>query len=261
MRCRPIGILAVVFLTSGRSVEAQWTDPKLIAGQVGFNVAVSFFGQIFHGESPGRAIKTALADGAVSGALAHTGYCITGRNPDWTLVGKALAQKSALTTKRSLDGKPVFDRTLLTHWELTYSFVHIEWLDEPDIEIDAINAAFSSYYLLAGDPYRLDASRSLLSGSLVFENVSDTGATRGFYVPGVVWIREADYDDRSVLGHELVHSLQAERGSSIDERHFGIFRVNWLAFASGVPAFVSGWPAHDRRPHEIEADAYSTSRR
>jgi hypothetical protein len=243
---------------------AQWGDPKLIAGQVGFNVALSFLGKILlQHEPPRHAICEALKEGSASGLVAHAGYSIGGENPEWALVGKALAQKSTLMTRRSMNGERVFDETLWTHWELTHSFFYIKWSGRaaPSVQVDAVNAAFSSYYLLAGDPYRLDAKRSLLSGSLVFDNVDPPPRVRGYYVPGAIWIDIEHRNDRHVLGHEIIHSFQVERAASISEWHAGIFRINWLSFGSGVPALLAGWPDHDNRIHEIEADLYSDTSR
>lgn len=266
-----LGTTAVVLalLAAAAGAQAQpgrlgsshaWRDPKLIAGQVGFNVALSFFGKlIVQRESPGRALKQALVEGTASGLMAHAGYSIAGDHPRWALLGKTLAQKSTLTTRRSIQGRPVFDETLYRHWELTYTFVHFKLEERPRVEIDAVNAAFSGYYLLSGDPYRLDGQRSLLSGSLVFQHQNAPTGVRGFYVPGNIWV-DADHEPQAIdtiLAHEVIHSLQAERGAAIDEWHFGPLRLNWLVFASGVPAFLSGWPEHDARLHEREADAYS----
>lgn len=254
--------LCLCCLTFARAGEAQWRDPKLVAGQVGFNIAVSFVGKVFvHHQPPGRALRQALTEGTVSGLIAHTGYTIAARNPDLALVGKALAQKSSTMTRRSIRGLPVFDETLYTHWEITHSFVHFEWDGSPHVKLDAINAAFSTYYLLSPDSYELDARRSLLSGSLVFMNHDPPPGLRGFYVPGVIWIDAARDDARWVLSHEIVHSLQSERGASIREWHHGNIRFNWLVFASGVPAFLAGWPDHDTRWHEIEANQYAGERR
>jgi hypothetical protein len=255
-----VGSSVLLWLLHATTASAQWSDPKLIAGQVGFHVAVSFVGKLVHHEPPGRAIKEALEEGALAGGLAHTGYCIAGTHPGWALAGKALAQKGYLTTRRSIEGLPVFDETLLTHWEITHSFVHFEWKGGPRFEIDAVNAAFSSYYVLSGDPYHFDARRTLLSGSLVFQNSSPPPPLLGFYVPGVLWIDADRVDDPTIWGHELVHSLQAERGSSVKDWHYGPLRLNWLVFASGVPALLSGWPDHDTRLHEREADAYSRTK-
>ena len=151
----------------------------------------------------------------------------------------------------------MFDRSLLTNWELTHSFVHFEWDGKPKVEIDAINAAFSAYYLTAGAPYVFDGRRTLLTGSLVFQNEDPPSGLLGFYVPGVMWIDRDRLDDRGIWGHELVHSLQAERGTSIRDWHLGPLRFNWLVFASGVPALLAGWPEHDTRLHEIEAERYA----
>ena len=63
-----------------------------------------------------------------------------------------------------------------------------------------------------------------------------------------------------MLSHEIVHSFQAERGASIREWHHENVRFNWLVFTSGVPAMLAGWPEHDTRWHEIEADAYAGER-
>lgn len=243
-----------------RAGEAQWRDPKLIAGQVGFNIAASFVGKVVHGESPGRAIKQALSEGAVSGLIAHGGYTLAGSNPDLALVGKALAQKSSLTTRRSIRGEPVFDSSLVTHWELTHSFVHFKWDGKPHVELDAINAAFSAYYLLSPDQYSFQPKRTLTSGSLVFVNHDPRPGLRGYYVPGVIWIDDARNDSEWVLSHEIIHSLQAERGSAIREWHHDTIRFNWLVFASGVPAMLAGWPEHDTRWHEMEADTYAGER-
>jgi hypothetical protein len=243
----------------GKAAEAQWKDPKLVASQVGFHVAASFVGKLIRHEPVGPALRQSLEDGALAGGLAHTGYCIAGKHPEWGLVGKVLAQKANATTRRSMDGLPVYGRSLLTTWELTHSFVHLEWTGsaKPRVEIDAINAAFSAYYLAAGSPYHLDGKRSLLSGSLVFQNENPPEGLLGFYVPGVLWIDRERVNDRSIWGHELVHSLQAERGAAIRDWRLGPLRFNWLVFASGVPALLAGWPDHDTRFHEIEADRYS----
>ena len=84
---------------------------------------------------------------------------------------------------------------------------------------------------------------------------------RGYYVPGTIWVGVDHRDDRHVLGHEIIHSFQVERGSAISEWQVGAFRINWLSFASGVPALLAGWPEHDNRIHEIEADFYSRTAR
>jgi hypothetical protein len=253
---RASAVLAVAMLTASPAA-AQWNDPKLIAGQVGFHVTVSFIGKLFHHEPPGRAIREALKEGTLAGGFAHAGFCIAGRNPEWALAGKALAQKADLTTRRSIRGEPVFDRSLLTNWELTHSFVHFEWNGKPRLEVDAINAAFSAYYLTRGAPYHFDARRTLLSGSLVFQNHAPPQGLYGYYVPGVIWLDSSRLDNRNIWGHEITHSLQAERGSAIKEWRYSIFRLNWLVFASGVPALLAGWPEHDNRLHEMEAKRYS----
>jgi hypothetical protein len=255
---RRIGTIAFLCLVTAGAAEAQWADPKLIAGQVGFNVALSFLGKLLVGrERPGRALKEALVEGSASGAMAHAGYCIAGTRPELALVGKALAQKSVLTTRRSMEGRPVFDATLWQHWELTHSFLHFEMKGSPRVTVDAVNAAFSVYYVTHGAPYRFDARRTLLSGSLVFENAAPPARLRGYYVPGVVWIDASRDDRRAIWGHEVVHSFQVERGAAITDWRLGALRINWLAFTSGVPALLAGWPEHDRRLHEKEADAYS----
>jgi hypothetical protein len=249
-------VVAVASLLAS-SADAQWNDAKLIAGQVGFHVTVSFFGKLIHHETPGRAIREALEEGALAGGLAHAGYCVAGGNPEWALLGKTLAQKANLTTRRSIRDEPVFDQTLLKNWELTYSFLHFEWNGKPHLEIDAINAAFSAYYLTRGAPNRFDARRTLLSGSLVFQNDAPPQRLYGYYVPGVIWLDSSRLDNRGIWGHEVIHSLQAERGSSIKDWRLKMFRFNWLVFASGVPALLAGWPEHDNRTHEIEAKRYS----
>ncbi len=249
--------LALSLLAPAAAAEAQWTDPKLIAGQVAFHTAVSFVFKLVRHEPPGKAIRESLKSGALAGGLSHAGYCIAGRNPSFSLAGKALAQKGSLTTQRSSDGLPVFDQSLLTHWEITHSFVHFEWKGKPRVEVDAINAAFSAYYLTAGQPYTFDAKRTLLSGSLVFQNHDPPPRLLGYYVPGVVWLDADRLDERRIWGHELVHSLQAERGAAIRDWHYGPLRFNWLVLASGVPALLAGWPDHDGRLHELEADGYS----
>jgi hypothetical protein len=250
--------VSLLCFVSAGAAEAQWTDPKLIAGQVGFNVAVSFFGKLVLGhESPGSALKQALLEGSASGAMAHAGYCIAGTKPELALVGKALAQKSTLTTRRSMSGQPVFDESLWQHWEITHSFIHLELRGSPRVRIDAVNAAFALYYLGHGEPYHLDGKRSLLSGSLVFTNDAPPGRLRGYSVPGVIWIDDSRDDAPVIWGHEVVHTLQIERGAAISDWRVGTFRINWLSFASGVPALLAGWPEHDRRLHEREADGYS----
>jgi hypothetical protein len=259
---RRIGVTGVLlsFVASTAAAQTSWTDPKLIAGQVAFHTALSFVGKMIRHESPGRALREALKSGALAGGLSHVGYCIAGNNPEWALVGKALAQKGSLTTRRAAERLPVFDRSLATNWELTHSFVHFEWNGGPRVEVDAINAAFSAYYFTKSDTYTFDAKRTLLSGSLVFQNQSPPPGLLGYYVPGVVWIDARRVDEKRIWGHELVHSLQAERGSAIRDWRYGPLRFNWLNLASGVPAVVTGWPQHDRRLHEMEADSYAGTR-
>ena len=63
--------------------------------------------------------------------------------------------------------------------------------------------------------------------------------------------------DPRILRHELIHALQAERGAAVYDWHGVGLRFNPLTFASGVPAFLEGWPNHDRRLHEREAHWYS----
>jgi hypothetical protein len=256
-----LGIAALcASLLAPAAAEAQWSNPKLIAGQVAFHTAVSFIFKLIHKEPPGRAIRESLKSGALAGGLSHAGYCIAGRNPEWALAGKALAQKGSLTTRRSSDGLPVFDRSLLTHWELTHSFVHFEWNGKPRVQLDAINAAFSAYYIASDHPYTFDGKRTLLSGSLVFQNHDAPPGLLGYYVPGVLWVDANRLDDSRIWGHELVHSLQAERGAAIRDWSYGPLRFNWLVLTSGVPALLAGWPDHDRRLHELEADGYSGTR-
>lgn len=258
---RLVWALCISCLLSAGRAEAQWADAKLIASQVGFNVAVSFFGKLIVGHEPaGRAFKQALKEGAVSGAIAHTGYSIVGTNANLALLGKALAQKSALTTRRSANGLPVFDQTLYRHWEITHSFVHLKITDEPEVQIDLINAVFSAYYLSQSDQYKLNQKQSLLGGSLVFHNRQAPPNLRGYFAPGIIWVDPNRNENNLTLRHELVHSLQGERGSSINEWNVESTRINWLVFTSGVPAILAGWPQHDDRLHEVEADRYSGTR-
>jgi len=239
------------------TAAAQWDNPKLIAGQVGFGIAASFFGKVFIAhESPGQAIKEALVEGPAWGMVAHTGYAITGSHTELALVGKTLAQKSALMGHRSIRGEPVFDKSLYSHWALTHSFIYFEFKGKPRVEIDAVNAGFSVYYLLA-DPYELDLRRTLSGGSLVFRNHAPSAGQRGFYVPGVIWIDAKRLRNDTIFGHELIHSLQAERGATFADWHYEGFRFNLLAFANGAPALLEGWPDHQKRPHEREANLYA----
>ena len=119
-----------------------------------------------------------------------------------------------------------------------------------------MNAGFSAYYLLT-DKYDLDLGRTLYGGSLTFQRLEPDPRVRGFYVPGVIWIDAAQIDDESIFAHELTHSLQAERGATFKDWHYKNFRFNLLAFANGAPALLEGWPAHDERPHEREANLYA----
>jgi hypothetical protein len=223
---------------------------------VAFNFAVSFIGKLVHDhQSPGKALKSALIEGTASGLVAHTGYCLTGREPEFALVGKTLAQKSSLMTRRSMEAKPVFDETLYSHWQLTYSFLHFKLDDSPHFEIDVLNAGATAYYAFS-DGYDFDLSRTLYTGSVFFRREYGTQRIRGYSVPGVVWIDAKWYDDREILGHELIHTLQFERGSAIADWRYKKLRFNFLALASGVPALLKGWPEHDSRLHEREANLY-----
>ena len=253
-------LLVVFFLVGGvypNKAAAQWTDPKLIAGQVGFGIAASFFGKLLIAhKSPGEALKEAVVEGPTWGLVAHSGYTIAGKHTDLALLGKTLAQKSALMGNRSLRGEPVFDESLYSHWAITHSFLYFEFRDRPHFEIDAVNAGFAAYYLVA-DAYELDLRRTLYGGSLVFRNYAPAIGQRGFYVPGVIWIDASRLEDDSIFAHELIHSLQAERGATIADWHYRGFRLNLLAFANGAPALLEGWPDHRKRPHEREANLYA----
>ena len=240
------------------NLVAQWADPSLVASQVGFGIATSFLGKLLIARKPaGHAFKEALVEGSAWGMVAHTGYYITGRNPKLALVGKTIAQKSTLMGHRSIRGEPVFDESLYSHWTLTHSFVYLEFRGKkPRVELDVLNAGFSIYYLLADD-FAFDAGRTLYGGSLVFRKTVPDRYVRGFYVPGVIWIDGSDIHDETVFTHELIHSLQAERGSTFKDWHYKNFRFNLLAFANGAPALLEGWPDHDKRPHEREANLYA----
>lgn len=255
---RFICAIVVAALSLTHAAQAQWTDAKLAAGQIGFNVAASFIGKlVVGGKSPKEALSEALREGAFAGAVAHTGYSIAGANPDLGLVGKALAQKAALTTRRSIRGEPVFDDTLYKHWEISHAFLHFKWHGAPKLELDAVNLAFAVYHFGSSEPYDFDLRRTLTSGSLVFQHQDPSPFLRGYYTPGVIWFDADDPDIDNVMSHEIVHSFQIERGSSISVLRFKSLRFNWLAFASGVPALLSGWPEHDTRWHEVEADRYA----
>jgi hypothetical protein len=249
--------VAALLALFGRAAEAQWRDPHLIAGQVAFSITASFLGKLLvHRESPGRAFRQALIEGAASGLVAHAGYSIVGRHPRLALVGKALAQKSNLMTRRSLNGEPVFDRRLYSEWQITHSFLFIEIDRSPRVEVDVLNSVVITSFLFSGG-LRPDPLRSLATGSLFFRNDNAPPNVKGFFAPGVIWVEDSVYHDQLVVGHELVHSLQAERGSAIADWHYKGFRFNLLAFASGVPALLEGWPDHNDRPHEREADGYA----
>jgi hypothetical protein len=155
-----------------------------------------------------------------------------------------------------MTGRPVFNRSFLTHWHLTHAFVHVRFEESPRVELDILNAA-GGVYFLASSGYEFDFGRTLYSGSLFFRRRDGLYNIRGYTVPGVIWIRENSYDDPTVMGHELVHTLQNERGAAIADWHFKGLRFNLLALAPGVPALLEGWPEHDDRLHEREADAYS----
>jgi hypothetical protein len=87
------------------AAEAQWNDPKLIAGQVAFHTTVSFARSSFT-MSLGRAIKEALKSGA-SREACPTRDTVSPAGTRSGPAGKALAQKGLLTTRRSADGLPV----------------------------------------------------------------------------------------------------------------------------------------------------------
>jgi hypothetical protein len=258
MRGRWLGLIVVGLCSlPTRSAQAQWGDPQLIFGQVAFNVAASFVGKVLlHHQAPGPAIKSALVEGAASGLVAHTGYCVAGRHPHMALVGKALAQKSSLMTRRSMNEKPVFDRSLLTHWQITHSFVYIQIEETARVEIDVLNAAGAAYFLFS-ENLQPELGRTLYTGSMFFRNKDPEERIRGFAIPGAIWMADSYYDDKSVLGHELVHALQNERGSAVADWHYKGLRFNLLALAPGVPALFEGWPEHDRRLHEREANLYA----
>lgn len=257
-RTRSLILVALLLSTGVPGIaHAQWKDARLVAGQVAFNFAVSFFGKLLHDRQPaGRALRSALVEGATSGLVAHTGYSVAGAHPRLALVGKTLAQKSSLMTRRSIEGKPVFDRSLYSHWQITHSFIYLRIDEGVRIELDGLNAAVAAYFAASHD-YHFDMTRTLYTGSMFFRREQGPTGIRGFTAPGVIWIDGASYHDESVLGHELVHTLQNERGSSITDWHYRGLRVNWLALAPGLPALLRGWPEHDRRLHEREANLYA----
>jgi hypothetical protein len=259
-RGKVVTVLVAALTLEAASLQAQWRDPKLIAGQLGFGVAVSFVGKLIGGyRSWKQALRESLIEGSTAGVVAHIGYATAGRNPELALVGKALVQKSGLMIDRSIHGQPVFDRSFFTEWALTHGFVHFRLQERPAVEIDVLNAALAAYFL-SRDGYAFDGRRTLYSGSLVFRNLEPPPGTRGWAAPGVIWLGAANYDNREVFGHEIVHSLQFERGAAIYDLHRGFFRLNVLSFSTAVPALLNGWPEHDRRWHEREADLYAGRR-
>jgi hypothetical protein len=258
MRGRTVVVMLLTVLLQAQAARAQWADPKLVAGQMGVHVTVSFLGKILFGDEPvGRALREAVREGAMAGVIAHTGYCLTGRSARLALPGKLLVQKANLMTRRSIEGLPLFDESLYSDWVLTHSLFHLRYESgRPRVELDVVNAVFTARYAFA-DGFALHTGRSLLSGSLVFENQRPPLGVDGYYVPGVIWIDGGQWDDESILRHELIHSVQAERGAALYDWHGVGLRLNPLAFASGVPAFLEGWPNHDRRLHEREAHWYT----
>lgn len=255
---RAVVVMLLTLVLRALPAHAQWTDPKLVASQMGVHVTASFLGKLVFGhEPPGRALREALREGAAAGVMAHAGYCMTGRDVRLALPGKLLVQKASLVTRRSIEGRPVFDDSLYSDWVLTHSLFHLRYVDHrASAELDLVNTAFAVGYLFADD-FELKPRQTLLSGSLVFENHAPPPGINGFHVPGVIWIDAAQSADEGILRHELIHGLQAERGSAVfDWRGEGL-RLNPLAFASGVPAFLEGWPNHQRRLHEREAHWYT----
>jgi len=252
-----VAILIGALTIGAGTAEAQWTDPRLIGGQVGFSVAITFVGKLVVGHrSWKQALREAILQGSAAGLVAHLGYTTAGRNPKLALVGKALAQKSGLMMDHSIHGEPVFDLGLISEWALTHSFIHFRTTGGPRLEIDVVNAAVGAYFLSA-EGYDLDGRRSLYSGSLVFRNLNPPLTTRGWAAPGVIWLDSPNYDDRQIFGHELIHTLQFERGAGIYDLHRSYFRFNLLSFSTAVPALMGGWPEHERRWREREADLYS----
>lgn len=251
-------VLVTALSFVGRTAEAEWRDPRLIASQVAFGVGASFFGKVFLKHRPLRAaLKESLLPGVAAGLVAHAGYSVAGREPKLALVGKTLAQKSTLVTRRAIDGEPFFDGSLYSDWALTHSMFYLRLeRGKPRVELDVLNAVVSAYYL-SSPQYTFDARRSLYAGSLVFKNASPDRYTHGFATPGAIWLSPESYDDPQVFGHELVHTLQIERGAGFYDWHAKGLRFNLLAFTSGVPAFLRGWPEHDHRWHEREADLYA----
>lgn len=249
-------LLTAVLQTS--AAHAQCADAKLVAGQMGVHVTASFLGKVIFAREPaGQALREALREGAAAGAVAHAGYCLTGRDPRLALPGKLLVQKANLLTRRSIAGRPVFDASLYSDWALTHSLLHLRYVDgEPRMELDVVNAGFAARYAFA-EGFDLDAGRTLLTGSLVFEHDRPPAGIDGRFVPGVIWIDAGQTGDEGILRHELVHALQAERGAALYDWHGAGLRLNLLAFAGGVPAFLDGWPKHERRLHEREAHWYS----
>jgi hypothetical protein len=258
MRERAIVVMMLTLVLQALPARAQWADAKLVAGQVGLHVTASFFGKLVLGRQPvGDALREALREGAAAGLVAHAGYSLAGTDARLALPGKLLVQKAGLLTRRSIASQPVFDSGLYSDWVLTHSIFHLRFVDnKAAVELDVVNAAFAARYLLAED-LELNAKRTLLSGALVFDNHAPPLGINGYHVPGVIWIDAAQSDDESILRHELIHSLQSERGSALFDLHGHGLRLNALTFVSGVPAFLEGWPSHNRRLHEQEAHWYT----
>lgn len=258
MRERTVVVTLLTVVLQAQAVRAQWTDTKLVAGQMGFHITVSFLGKlVFTDEPAGEALREALREGAAAGALAHAGYCLTGRDIRLALPGKLLVQKANLLTRRSVEGRPVFDDSLYSDWVITHSLLHLGYVDhQPRVALDVVNAAFAAHYAFA-EGFDLNAGRTLLTGSFVFENRRPPAGVDGYYVPGVIWVDAEQAEDESILRHELIHALQAERGAALYDWQGEGLRLNPLTFASGVPAFLEGWPQHDARLHEREAHWYT----
>jgi hypothetical protein len=70
-RRRAIALVGLLCLSVSVKAFAQWGDPKLIAGQVGFNVALSFLVKVLlQRDPPRRAIEEALKDERLSSLVA-----------------------------------------------------------------------------------------------------------------------------------------------------------------------------------------------
>ena len=198
-------------LIVGRTPDARYDTTQLLLG----NVLVSGLGAGLIGQLSGRPFWKTFAHGAAGGAVMFAGKRITASEPEpLGLLGRQVSALGASISRSAVFGSGVLDTLFLPVGPLRLSWAVGE-RRIAGVRIDVEDLAWAAYGLLH-DRYRLDASRSLQAGALVFTTrghlgEEDSGFVTGLTGGGAVFLSEPGLAlSPSNRHHELVHVAQTD---------------------------------------------------